>query len=143
MTVNRVSFGKVVKVNAPFEVTRQIEEIANGRNSKNAYLNNQIRNLINDTDRGEAHAFYYDKKRSYILSGKEGIKYWNSRYDAIEKIQNLKEKVKDTDRFINGKNDIWNNHRYYTLALIKKNGIDEVITPMTKKNKVKVLNIDA
>jgi hypothetical protein len=143
MAVNQISFGKIVKVNASFELARQIEEIANGKNVKNAHLNNEVRKLFNDTETGEAHTFYYDKRRSYILSGKEGIKYWNSRYDAIENIQNLKEKIKDTNIFIKEKNDIWNNHRYYTFDLINKYGIDETITPIARKNKVRVLNINA
>lgn len=143
MAVNSVNFGKIVKVNASYEVTKQIEDIANGKNSKNPYLNNQVRTLFDDTEQGEAHTFFYDKKRSFILSGKEGIKYWNSRYDAIENIQNLKDKIKDKNTFINAKNKVWNEHKYYTFDLINKYGIDETITPLTRKNRVKVLNVDA
>ena len=143
MAVNQVSFGKIVKVNAPYEVAKQIEAMANGKPSKNSHLNNEVKTLFNDTAQGEAHTFFYDKKMAFILSGKEGIKYWNSRYDAIEQIQELKEQIKDRFVMERRKNKIWDNHRHYTYDLINKYGIDETITPLTQKNKVRILNIDA
>lgn len=142
MLVNQISFGKIVKVNAPYEVAKQIEDIANGKNNKNAFLNNEVRSLFDDTDKGEAHTYRYNKNTSFIFSGKEGIKYWNARYDTIENIQELKEKIKDRFVFERKKDNCWNNYRAFAFNLINKYGIDKTITPLTKKNKVRILNID-
>ncbi len=140
MYVNPVSFGKIVKVMAPFETAKQIEAIANGKPSRFAKLNSDVAVLFDDVYQGEAKAFQFDRKTSYIFSGKEGIKYCISRYEAIEEMNKVKEKFKNPKTVKNEKERIWNNNRQNAFGLIKKYGIKKTITPLMVKNKVRMLD---
>ncbi len=86
MTVNSVSFGKIILVNAPLHSAEKIAVMANKRGKTD--LNKQVKNIINDTIYGKAHAFPANnsKEKSYIFSGKEGRKYWKSYNEAIDRM---------------------------------------------------------
>ena len=140
MYVNPVSFGKIVRVIAPFETAKQIEDIANGKQSRFPKLNKDVADLFNDVNQGDAHTFRYDRKTSFILSGKEGMKYCISYYDAVEEMQKVKEKYTSSNIVKSETEKIWNNHRQNVFKLIRNYGVEKTITPVMAKNKVKLLD---
>ena len=93
MKINPVSFGKIIRVNAPYEIACQIADIANEKVSPAINLKRSVSALFNDTARGEARTFCFDKRISYIFSGEEGNKYseliHSSDVDLRENIMNL------------------------------------------------------
>lgn len=98
MRVNQVSFGKVIKVNAPYEIASQIQNIANGKASAGAIVKRQVSDLFSDIGHGEAHIFSFDKRTSYIFSGYEGNKYWELRNKAIDEFLKIREQVSDKEK---------------------------------------------
>ena len=140
MRVNQVSFGKIVKVNAPFDVAKQIEEIANGRKAKSTKLDSDVKNLFNDTEKGEAHTFRYDKRVSFIFSGEEGTKYWNSHNDALNNIRDIKAKTRDRFKARDKAQKAWAAHRSYVYKLINNCGISRTVDPSIQKGKIRNLD---
>ena len=103
MRINQVNFGKIIKVNAPYEIAVQIQDIANGKNSKKKKLTREINNLLPDLQEGEAKTFYWDKNTTFIFSGKEANEYMKSNnIDAVqrERIAGMLAKTYDSIKVI-------------------------------------------
>jgi len=75
MKINPISFGKAIKVFAPFHVARRIANGANGDPTVTPEIQKIIKNIFNDTNKGHALAFYFNENENagYILSGKAKI----------------------------------------------------------------------
>ena len=74
MTINPISFGRTVKVNAPYHVAQQAANLVNDNNVNKEEKNvqKQLKTLFFDrTKDGEARVFAMDSNTSYILSGEE------------------------------------------------------------------------
>ena len=143
MKVNQISFGKIVKVNTPYEIAKQIEDIANGKKkSGSAQLNKEIKTLFSDISQGDAYTFKYDKMTSFIFSGIDGQQYWNSCTESIDKIRKVKEDIVNIEQREARTRAIWDAHLNYVYNLINTKGIYRTLDPaISKNNKVKALNI--
>ena len=91
MAISPVSFGKIILVEAPLSTAEKISVLANKRNKTD--LGKQVKNIINDTLYGKAHAYPSNDSldKSYIFSGKEGRKYkklYNEACDSANFSQN-------------------------------------------------------
>ena len=98
MQVNKISFGKIVKINAPYEIASQIQDIANGKASAGAIVKRQVSDLFSDIRHGEAHTFSFDKRTSYIFSGSEGNKYWEIRNNANDEFLKIRNQIPDKEK---------------------------------------------
>ncbi len=130
MSVNSVSFGKITVVNAPMKIANKIASIAN--NEAKTKTDKQIKNIIDDTNEGQARACLVNgKHKAYIFSGKEGEQYWNSYCSTWENMNAayLNNRI-DAD-FITDK--VWENHRNFVIDLI--NSAEEIQVLDIKYNK--------
>ncbi len=95
MNISPVSFGKTVKVYAPFHDAVRIANAANGAPCTSPEIQENLKNIFNDTKEGHALAFYFDdnKKTGYIFSGKESREFQRSLY--IKALEVRKTKLHD------------------------------------------------
>ena len=96
MNINPISFGKTIKVNAPFHEAVRIANAANGFDTVKPEIKEQVKSIIDDTKEGHAFAFSFNscKNISYIFSGKEGREYMDYYLDHARKDISLKLQVK-------------------------------------------------
>ena len=59
--MQKISFGNVIKVNAPLSTAKQIAAIANSKIKPQNKAEQQIKTIINDTQEGEAIAFSFSE----------------------------------------------------------------------------------
>ena len=119
MTLNPISFGKIVQVNAPLPVASRISAIANG--GGNSKIEKQIKRIINDTKKGRSYSYSFDnsKPKSYIFSGKDGKKYWDLYGQACDKVDYVSSFYDDKFSIESDIKDIWDIHRYHVAQLIQ------------------------
>ena len=114
MNIQPVSFGKTVKVYAPFHAARRIANAANGDPTVTPEIQKKVQEIFNDTDKGHALAFSFNDNKNicYIFSGEESRQYLRSLYKKAVNIRNIKlhcplreamEKVK-AERYEHNKN---------------------------------------
>ncbi len=141
MNISPISFGKIIKVNAPYEIAKQIEDIANGNLSKRSDLNKSVNNLFDDILKGKAHTFNMDRRTSYIFSGEAGNKYLEA-YSAVygKFIDDYKNKS-DKDEYQKCKENANATHRESVMNLINYYGVSFTLDPIYKNNRLKSLNI--
>ena len=92
MNVSPVSFGKAVKVYAPFHEARRIANAANGAPCAPSDVQEKVKNIFNDTKDGHALAFYFNENKNtgYIFSGKESKEYQRSLYTKALEVRKTK-----------------------------------------------------
>lgn len=95
MNINPISFGKTVKVSAPFHEARRIANAANGNPKLKPEVQQAIEKIFNDRDKGHALAFYFDgsKDTGYIFSGKESREYLKLLKKRATSVKNIKSKA--------------------------------------------------
>jgi len=141
MRVNQVSFGKIVKVNAPNEVARQIKDIANKKISAGTLVKREISDLFNDISRGEAHTFEFDKRTSYIFSGEEGNKYWQLHQKTLDELVKIKTQIPEKEKAKELMKNTLDNHRENIMKLICDALTVQSIEP-TYNNKMKLRSLN-
>jgi hypothetical protein len=101
MKIKPISFGKAVKVYAPYHVALKIANGTNELNKPNGVqilspdIQKIIKDIFNDTDKGHALPFYFNQNKNsgYILSGNESREYQRSLY--IKALEVRKTKLQD------------------------------------------------
>lgn len=76
--MQKISFGNVIKVNAPLATAKKVADTANSTSRSKA--SKQIKDLMGDLKQGKACAFSFNEydDYSYVFSGKEAKKYEES-----------------------------------------------------------------
>ena len=90
MNINPVSFGRTVKVNAPYHVAQQAANLVNDQNvsKEEKQVQKQLKTLFFDrTKDGEAKVFSTSPNVSYILSGEESEHANALRFEMEEAIE--------------------------------------------------------
>lgn len=90
MNINPISFGRTVKVNAPYKVAQQAANLVNDFNveTEEKKAQKQLQTLFYDKTRdGDAQVFSINDKTSYILSGEESKKAYELRSDMEDAIE--------------------------------------------------------
>lgn len=101
MAVNNVSFGKVIKVNAPVYIARQIIENADTLNNKKA--DRKTKKFFRDITHKPTYLYSFSnaKNKSYIFTGKDAQKCRYSHgiaYDVMCFVQEYAEQYDFADR---------------------------------------------
>ena len=88
MNINPVSFGKTVKVYAPFHEAVRIANAANGASE----IQEKVKTIFDDTDKGHALAFSFNdnSKSCYIFSGEESKEYLHHLYTKALLVKKIK-----------------------------------------------------
>ncbi|MBQ9245300.1 hypothetical protein IJ182_03425 [bacterium] len=90
MKVNNVSFGNIVKVNAPIGTAIQIADIVNGKETtKNKKLQNQLNTLFPEKS---TSIYIVSPETSYLLDGKEGKQFDTLCSSVTKKLRTLYKK---------------------------------------------------
>ena len=105
MKIAPVSFGKTVKVYAPFHDAVRIASAVNGAPCVEPEVQEQVQEIFDDTDKGHAVAFVFndfpkgshnysqEAKNSdvcYIFSGKESREYLHHLYQKAVVVRDIK-----------------------------------------------------
>ena len=92
MKISSVSFGKTIKVYAPYHDAVRIANAANGAECVKPEVQNQVKEIFNDTEKGHALAFnFYDNSGvCYIFSGKESREYLHNLYQKTVLVKKIK-----------------------------------------------------
>ncbi len=122
MKLSNISFGKIVKVYAPFEIAKQIEDIANFKPTNKKILKNDIYQLFNDVNKGKARTFYFDKTMSFIFSGPESNTFYeisqNQKTSDAEKREQIMHFIADNDGASHSVDPIVKKSKLISLNLI-------------------------
>ena len=90
MNINNVSFGKIIKVNAPYASATEIALIANGHDAfVSDSLKKQVREIFPDKD-DKVFAYADVNRKAYLFSGEEGKDYerlCSKTADSVRKIR--------------------------------------------------------
>ena len=95
-----INFGKIIKINAPYDAAEQIAFIANGYRTKNTKLNRDIKKLFPDIKAGRAYPYSDSDNTSYIFSGIEGKKFLDSQNQAQFEIDYFSDILNEEQRLI-------------------------------------------
>ena len=90
MNINPVSFGRTVKVNAPYHVAQQAANLVNDYNvsQEEKQVQKQLKTLFFDrTKDGEARVYSMGPNTSYIFSGEESEQANALRFEMEETIE--------------------------------------------------------
>ena len=92
MKINPVSFGKTVKVKAPFHEAVRIANAANGAPTVKPEIQKKVQRIFDDTKTGHALAYTFNDQNDfcYILSGKESREYLHNLYQKALKVKKIK-----------------------------------------------------
>lgn len=92
MNINPVSFGKTVRVHAPYHEALRIANYANGAPIEISGAQKQLIGLFDDVDEGSAVAFSFDDNSNdcYIFSGKESREYIHNVFQRALTIRDAK-----------------------------------------------------
>ena len=87
MNINPISFGRTVKVNAPYGIAEHAANLVNDINvsSEEKEIQRKLKTLFFDRSKnGQTQVINYDSKTSYILSGEESERANALRTEMIE-----------------------------------------------------------
>ena len=87
MNINPISFGRTVKVNAPYSIAQHAANLVNDFNvsPEEREIQKQLKTLFFDRSKnGQTQVINYDSKTSYILSGEESEKANALKTELIE-----------------------------------------------------------
>ena len=122
MKPSNISFGKIVKVYAPYEYTKQIADIANNKPTNRKLLKQDIHELFNDVDKGKARTFFFDKIMSFIFSGEESNEFWriynNKSKSEAEIREDVMHYIADNDLIAHSVDPTIKNKKLLSLNLI-------------------------
>ena len=144
MSVNSVSFGKVILVKAPLVVAEEITDLANGRNK--TALSKQVKSIINDRKYGKAHAYPSNNSKgiSYIFSGKEGRKFWRSHREAWDRMNNAPNTYRDDLVADIAVDYAWRKHNERVDELINSSKMITIMgVEYDKSGNIKSINVNA
>lgn len=98
--MSNISFGNIVKVNAPAEIAGKIILMTKSHSRPNA----ELKNFIYGDEESKAFAFSFpeNSEESYIFTGEEGKVYWKSHCELWDKLdykysRYKEDKVKDAN----------------------------------------------
>ena len=93
MNVNPVSFGRIVRINAPLNVTQRMADIINQDKSvpdkKERKVQQELKSIFCDTNIGSAQAVDVDGV-SYIFTGDDSLTYSDVKQECDELISHFK-----------------------------------------------------
>ena len=114
--LSSISFGKIVKVNAPVKTAQKIILMSHRHTEAGRKLNA----ILNENKPGKAHAYSFPDKEeeSYIFTGVEGQKYWKSHCEAWDKIEHSHHYYKG-DRETANAQTAWSQHSKNVAGIIK------------------------
>ena len=97
MNINNISFGRIVKVNAPRYIASKIANIANSNSRKQ--ISKQIKSIFPDKNQHECKVKYYTdcNGETYLLSGPDS----KFTYMAYKSSKNSKTYSKIVEQYIN------------------------------------------
>ena len=100
--MQKISFGNVIKVNAPLSTAKQIANIANSKTEPQNKAEQQIKAIINDTQEGEAIAYSFSEEGedAYIFSGKDAEEFSKNRNFVYEEMDRIHEYYGNDDDLI-------------------------------------------
>ena len=105
--MQNISFGKVLKINAPRYIADGIIEKA--QRKEISPLNRKAGRLLGNCK--DAHAYSFDENESYIFTGTDGQKFWQSHCKAWDKMDDAHEYYHGDVDFINPMvEEAWENH---------------------------------
>ena len=87
MNINPISFGRTVKVNAPYSIAQHAANLVNDFNvsPEEREIQKQLKTLFFDRSKnGQTQVINYDSQTSYILSGEESEKANALKTELIE-----------------------------------------------------------
>ncbi len=92
MKINPVSFGKTVKVKAPFHEAVRIANAANGAHTVTPEIQKKVQSIFDDTKEGHALAYTFNDQNDfcYIFSGKESREYLHNLYQKAINVKRIK-----------------------------------------------------
>ena len=92
MNISPISFGKTVKVYAPFHEAVRIANAANGGPTVSNKVQEQVKDIFDDTKNGHALAFTFDdnSKYCYIFSGDESREYQHNLFNKAKLVRKIK-----------------------------------------------------
>ena len=97
MNISPISFGRIVKINAPLSVTQRMVDIINQDKSvsdkKERKVQQELKSIFSDTTLGEAQAVDVDGV-SYIFTGDDSLAYSDVKQECDELIKLEEEKEK-------------------------------------------------
>ena len=110
MNISPVSFGKIVKVNAPQHIAEKIAIMANGDGKSK--IDKDVKKIFDDIDEGRACVYSPDNENeTYIFSGKEGDAFKMS-YKRAELVSDYAADYYGDDDFTSAAiNEAWSRHR--------------------------------
>lgn len=110
MNISPVSFGKIVKVNAPQHIAEKIAIMANGDGKSK--IDKDVKKIFDDIDEGRACVYSPDNENeTYIFSGKEGDAFKMS-YKSAELVSDYAADYYGDDDFTSAAiNEAWSRHR--------------------------------
>ena len=119
--MQNISFGRVLKINAPGYIADGIIEKA--QRKEISPLNKKAGRLLGSC-RG-AHAYSFGENESYIFTGKDGQKFWQSHCKAWDKMDYAHEYYHGDVDYINPMvEEAWENHENTVKEII--NSADKV-----------------
>ena len=93
MNISPVSFGRIVKINAPLSVTQRMVDIINQEKSvsdkKERKVQQELKSIFCDTNIGSAQAVDVDGV-SYIFTGDDSLAYSDVKQECDELISHFK-----------------------------------------------------
>lgn len=96
MQISPVSFGKVVKVQAPMCIVQELADLANGR--KQTPLVHDLKTIFDDRKYGIVRPFSINGIDNYLLSGKDA-KYYAKHYEVSTTYDMLKKHMECVNRY--------------------------------------------
>lgn len=91
MQISPVSFGKVVKVQAPMCIVQELADLANGR--KQTPLVHDLKTIFDDRKYGQVRSFSRNGIDNYLLSGKESA-FYDKHYKMSTNLELLNNHMK-------------------------------------------------
>ncbi len=100
--MQKISFGNVIKVNAPLATAKKVADTANSKTEPQNKAEQQIKAIINDTQEGEAIAYSFSEngEDAYIFSGKDAEEFSKNRNFIYEEMDRIHEYYGNDDDLI-------------------------------------------
>lgn len=145
MNISKISFGNIVKVNAPILPAMEIVSIANGYTGiYDKRLQKQISSLFPDKQQDNVSIEVMDHKTSYLFSGKDEKEYKKLYHDKKRKINRIKDNKKQSYNIDFLTNQVELEYKKKVEELVKKNsnGIKEIeVETQNNAFSIKSINI--
>ena len=106
--MQNISFGRVLKVNAPSYVADKIIDMAQ---RKELPADKPTNVLLGNCKDAHSYSFYDNKDESYIFTGKDGKRFWQSHCKAWDRMDYAHEYYKGDEDFVRpAVEEAWEDH---------------------------------